>query len=54
MAVSTFKLHVKLAWWFLPYIRTVHFFALATGLEPDWEKVIETAFRFGAVKTEAV
>lgn len=32
-------LKIRMAWWFLPYLRTVEFFALITGMSPDDEKV---------------
>lgn len=36
----TIKVHVKVAWWLIPYLRGVEFVARAMNLEPDMEKVL--------------
>lgn len=50
----TLTVKISMAWWFTPYVRTLQFFSLITGMTPDFDKldkVIRHAIRVeGPVK----
>jgi hypothetical protein len=39
MAASELHVEVRMAWWLMPYIRTVTFLAVMFGIEPNWQRV---------------
>jgi hypothetical protein len=43
MAALTLRIHV--AWWVRPYLRSIAFFAVLFGMEPDCEKVARTVLK---------
>lgn len=45
MACMTLTITIKRAWWVMPYIYGVHLLSELTGMEPDYDRVAETALR---------
>jgi hypothetical protein len=43
--MTTISLHVKFAWWVLPYLAAIEMFSLFTGMTPDSNKVAATVLR---------
>lgn len=41
----TITIRIKTAWWVCPYIQSVSLFAAMLGLQPNVEKVVQTALR---------
>jgi hypothetical protein len=45
MAVISINIRVAVAWWVVPYIRTVALFAALFGMTPDVDKITRTVMR---------
>ncbi|WP_175405543.1 MULTISPECIES: hypothetical protein [unclassified Pseudomonas] len=45
MAATQLTVSIKRAWWVIPYVRACMVFAWLTGMEPDGEKIADTAMR---------
>ena len=39
MAMQTLECKVSVAWWLIPYLRTLAAFCVLTGMEPDWKRL---------------
>ena len=44
--------HIRLAWWFVPYVNTLSVMCKVFGTEPDWNKLDKIIRR--AIKVEEV
>jgi hypothetical protein len=50
MAASAMMLTIKQSWWVMPYINAVVLLSQITGLEPDYDKVANTALKGISIK----
>ncbi|EMB3082906.1 hypothetical protein U8233_002918 [Providencia rettgeri] len=48
------QISVKFKWWVNPYISTLKLFYLTLGIEPDYEKVVESIAKHGLITTKRI